>query len=79
MASAPPLQHIKDNGFLMGDMQFVQVVCIPPEAARGCQTVQGPVNLFYITLHEYNPDDEQRLLYDDPEINFDWQSGPPIK
>ena len=65
--------------FLMGDMQNAQVVKIPPCVAHGCQTVQGPVNLLYITSHVYNPDDELRIDYDDPDIDFDWMQGPPIK
>ena len=65
--------------FLMGDLQPAQVVKIPPGVAHGCQTVQGSVNLFYITSHVYNPDDEFRLRYNDPEIDFDWMAGPPIK
>lgn len=65
--------------FLMGDFQSAQVIKIPPGVAHGCQTVQGPVNLFYITSHVYNPDDEIRIPYNDPNIDFDWLSGPPIK
>jgi dTDP-4-dehydrorhamnose 3,5-epimerase len=65
--------------FLMGDLQQPQVVKIPPGVAHGCKTVQGPVNLFYITSNIYNPDDEIRIQYNDPKIGFDWLSGPPIK
>lgn len=65
--------------FLMGDLQPSRVLKIPPGIAHGCQTVQGPINLFYMTSHTYNPDDEIRLVYDDPEIDFDWNEGPPIK
>jgi len=65
--------------FLMGDFQPAQVVRIPPGVAHGCKTVQGPVHLFYITSHVYNPEDEIRIPYDDPEIDFDWLKGPPIK
>ena len=65
--------------FLMGDLQPAQVIKIPPEIAHGCQTVQGPVHLFYITSHEYDPNDEYRIPYNDPEIDFDWLTGPPIK
>ncbi|MGA2333008.1 MAG: dTDP-4-dehydrorhamnose 3,5-epimerase family protein [Syntrophales bacterium] len=64
---------------LMGDLQPANIVKIPAEVAHGCKTVQGPVNLFYVTSHVYNPDDEIRIPYDDPEINFDWVKGPPIK
>jgi dTDP-4-dehydrorhamnose 3,5-epimerase len=65
--------------FLMGDLQPAQVVKIPPGIAHGCKTVQGPVNLFYVTSRAYDPDDEMRISYDDPEIDFDWLKGPPIK
>jgi len=65
--------------FLMGDVQAAQIVKIPPGVAHGCQTVQGPANLLYITSHVYNPDDELRIAYDSTEIDFDWLSGPPIK
>jgi dTDP-4-dehydrorhamnose 3,5-epimerase len=65
--------------FLMGDFQPSQVVRIPPGVAHGCKAVQGPVHLFYITSHTYNPDDEIRIAYNDPEIDFDWLRGSPIK
>ena len=69
----------KTMDFLMGDLQPSQVIKIPPGVAHGCKTVQGPVHLFYVTSHVYNPDDEFRLPYNDPEIDFDWLKGPPIK
>lgn len=56
-----------------------RILKIPPGVARGCKIVQGPVNLFYITSHTYNPDDELRIAYDSPEIDFDWLKAPPIK
>ncbi|MDX2495089.1 MAG: dTDP-4-dehydrorhamnose 3,5-epimerase family protein [Desulfuromusa sp.] len=60
--------------FLMGDYQSSRVVTIPPGIAHGCKAVQGPVNLLYLTSHVYDPEDEYRIAYDDPEINFDWFS-----
>ena len=71
--------HNQTMDLLMGDLQSAQVVKIPPGVAHGSQTVQGPVHLFYITSHVYNPDDELRIAYDDAEIDFDWLAGPPIK
>ena len=65
--------------FLMGDHQKAQVLMIPPGVAHGCKTVQGPVNLFYLTSRVYDPGDEHRLPYDTPEIDFDWLKGPAIK
>ena len=65
--------------FLMGDLQAPRVLKIPPGVAHGCKTIQGPVNLFYVTSHVYNPNDEVRLAYNDPGIDFDWLKGPTIK
>jgi dTDP-4-dehydrorhamnose 3,5-epimerase len=58
--------------FLMGDYQPAKVLRIPPGIAHGCKAVQAPVNLLYVTSHTYNPADELRIAYDDPEIDFDW-------
>ncbi len=69
----------KTMDFLMGDLQPSRVLKIPPGIAHGCKTVQGPVHLFYLTSHVYNPEDEIRMPYNDPEIDFDWLAGPPIK
>jgi dTDP-4-dehydrorhamnose 3,5-epimerase len=65
--------------FLMGDLQPSRVLKIPPGVAHGCKTIQGPANLFYVTSHVYNPEDEIRLAYNHPTIKFDWLRGPPIK
>ena len=64
--------------FLMGDLQPSTVIKIPPGVAHGCKTVQGPVNLLYVTSEVYDPNDELRIPYDDPQIDFDWLAGPPI-
>ncbi len=69
----------KTMDFLLGDFQPSRIVKIPPGVAHGCKTVQGPVDFFYITSHTYNPNDELRVPYNDPQIEFDWLSGPPIK
>jgi len=65
--------------FLMGDLQPARVLKVPPGIAHGCKTVQGPVHLFYLTSHVYNPGDEIRMPYNDPLIDFDWLRGPAIK
>lgn len=64
--------------FRMGDYQSVQALKIPPGIAHGCKTVQGPVNLLYVTSQVYNPDDEIRIPYNDPSIDFEWLRGPEI-
>ena len=65
--------------FYLGDFQTAQVVKILPGIAHGCKAIQGPVNLFYVTSHVYNADDEIRIKYNDPEIDFDWLQGAAIK
>ncbi len=60
--------------FYLGDFQEQQIIKIPPLVAHGCQVIQGPVNLFYITSHTYNPQDEIRISHDTPDINFSWSS-----
>lgn len=69
----------KTMDFLMGDYQTETVIRIPPGVAHGCKAIQGPVNLLYVTSHIYNPEDEIRIPYDDPEIDFDWLAGPAIR
>jgi dTDP-4-dehydrorhamnose 3,5-epimerase len=70
--------HKETMDFLMGEHQSPRAIRIPPGVAHGCKTVQGPVNLLYVTSEVYNPQDEIRLRYDDPGINFDWLRGPAI-
>ncbi|HAL45181.1 MAG TPA: hypothetical protein DCP47_04600 [Phycisphaerales bacterium] len=65
--------------FLMGDHQDSQVLAIPPGIAHGCKTIQGPVNLLYITSQIYDPKDELRIAYNDPSINFDWLKDREIQ
>ena len=74
---SPTLKETMD--FYMGDLQPAKVIKIPPGIAHGCKTIQGPVNLFYFTSHVYNPADEIRLPYDDPQIDFDWMARPTTK
>jgi dTDP-4-dehydrorhamnose 3,5-epimerase len=65
--------------FLMGDYQPARALKIPPGIAHGCKTVQGPVNLLYVTSRVYDPADEIRIAHDDPAIAFDWLRGPEIR
>ena len=64
--------------FLMGDNQEAKILRIPTGVAHGCKCISGPATLFYITSQTYNPEDEGRIPFDAPEIDFDWLSGPEI-
>jgi len=64
---------------MLGDNQPAQLLKIPTGVAHGCKCISGPADLFYITSDVYNPQDEGRIPYNDPEINYDWIKGPEIK
>lgn len=63
----------------MGDNHPSKVLRIPPGVAHGCKVISAQANLFYITSRIYDPNDEGRIAYNDPTINYDWTTGPPIK
>jgi dTDP-4-dehydrorhamnose 3,5-epimerase len=65
--------------FLLGDVYSAQVVKIPAGVAHGCMALSGPSHLFYVTSRVYDPHEEGRVAYDDPDIGYDWLAGPPIK
>lgn len=71
--------HKETMEILMGDHQRASVLRVPPGVAHGCKCINGPVHLFYITSHVYDPNDEGRIPFDDPGIGYDWLKGPPIK
>ncbi|MCB0358617.1 MAG: dTDP-4-dehydrorhamnose 3,5-epimerase family protein [Bdellovibrionales bacterium] len=50
------------------------VVRIPPGVLHGCRVESESAHLFYITSTTYNPEDEGRLPFNDPEIGYNW--GP---
>jgi dTDP-4-dehydrorhamnose 3,5-epimerase len=62
----------------MGDGHPPFLLKIPPGVAHGCKCLAGPAHLLYVTSRVYDPEDEGRIPHDDPEIGYDWVSGPPI-
>jgi dTDP-4-dehydrorhamnose 3,5-epimerase len=50
-----------------------QIVLIPKGVAHGYQVLgKDSVLLLYYTTKHYNPEDEHRIAFDDPEIGYDW-------
>lgn len=50
---------------------------IPPGVGHGYRIVgREPGVLVYATNRTYNPQDEGRIPYDDPGINYDWVTRP---
>jgi dTDP-4-dehydrorhamnose 3,5-epimerase len=50
-------------------------VLIPPGVAHGYKVIgEGEALLVYMTDRFYNPQDEGRIVYDDPSIAYDWDT-----
>lgn len=52
-------------------------VRIPPGVAHGYKVIgTDPAQLLYATSHFYDPADEGRIAFDDPDINYEWGQRP---
>ncbi len=50
-------------------------ILIPPGVGHGYKIVsRETAMLVYITDRYYNPEDEGRIAYDNPKINYDWET-----
>ncbi len=50
-------------------------ILIPPGVAHGYKTLGAqPAQLVYLTDRYYNPEDEGRLPYNDPDVGYDWET-----
>ena len=63
---------------LLGTNYGAKVLRIPPGVAHGCKVLGDVAHLFYITSNTYDPEEEGRIPFDDPEIGYDWKAGPEI-
>lgn len=64
------------NTLFIGTQRFWKVR-IPPGVAHGYKVIgTEPAQLLYATDHFYDPADEGRIAFDDPEINYDWDQRP---
>ena len=62
------------NTFYAGVLRPWRIL-IPPGVAHGYKVIgEGPSMLVYVTDRHYNPEDEGRLPYDHPGINYDWET-----
>ena len=62
------------NTFYAGVLRPWRIL-IPPGVAHGYKVIgEGPAMLVYVTDRNYNPEDEGRLPYDHPGINYDWET-----
>jgi len=50
-------------------------ILIPPGVAHGYKVLgANPAQLVYLTDRYYNPQDEGRLPYNDPDVAYDWET-----
>jgi len=50
-------------------------ILIPPGVGHGYKALGvEPIQLVYFTDRHYNPADELRIAYNDPNINYDWET-----
>ncbi len=62
------------NTIYTGQLKPWQIL-IPPGVAHGYKIIgNGDAMLVYLTDKVYNPKDEGRIPYDDPSINYDWET-----
>lgn len=62
------------NTLFIGTLQPWQLL-IPPGVGHGYKVVgPDPAILVYVTNRFYNPADEGRLPYNDPDLNYDWET-----
>ena len=76
----------KDSGtfgkiieFLAGESQKAQVYSFPPSVLHGYKCINGPMNIIYVTSGTYDIEEEIRIGYNDPLIDFYWLKETPIK
>jgi dTDP-4-dehydrorhamnose 3,5-epimerase len=63
----------RTNTLYAGDLRPWQIR-IPPGVAHGYKILGAqPGLLVYITDRFYDPGDEGRIAYNDPDINYDWE------
>jgi len=64
----------KRNTIYVGHLRPWQIL-IPPGVGHGYKVIGGQEALLvYMTDRFYNPQDEGRIPYNDPAINYDWET-----
>jgi dTDP-4-dehydrorhamnose 3,5-epimerase len=78
MRPESPTKGVLQELFMGGEHMPI-VLKIPAGVAHGCKAIGGTAHLIYVTSNIYDPSEEGRIPHDDPEIGYDWVSGPTIK
>jgi dTDP-4-dehydrorhamnose 3,5-epimerase len=62
------------NTFYLGALRPWQLL-VPPGIAHGYKVIGAePAVLVYVTNRFYDPSDEGRIPYNDPQIQYDWET-----
>lgn len=62
------------NTFYIGELR-PWALRIPPGVAHGYKVLGArPAVLVYATDHLYDPNDEGRIAYNDPDLSYDWET-----
>lgn len=62
------------NTLYVGELRPWQIL-IPPGVGHGYKVIgTKPAMLVYVTNQFYNPADEGRIAYNEPHINYDWET-----
>ncbi|HUO31989.1 MAG TPA: dTDP-4-dehydrorhamnose 3,5-epimerase family protein [Bryobacteraceae bacterium] len=62
------------NTIYLGSLRRWQLL-IPPGVGHGYKVIgTGPATLIYLTDRFYDPQDEGRIPYNDPKIQYDWET-----
>jgi dTDP-4-dehydrorhamnose 3,5-epimerase len=69
----------KTQELLIGDNQPARIYRLPAGVVHGYRCIGVPAHVFYVTSGTYDPNDELRLSYDDPEIGYNWLERTAIK
>jgi len=56
----------------IGEKYGRKVIKVPPGVAHGYKIIRSPMHVFYVADREYDPSDDIKIPYDDPEIGYDW-------
>jgi dTDP-4-dehydrorhamnose 3,5-epimerase len=58
--------------FVTGDESKPMAYFFPPGILHGYKCLKGPMQIIYVTSGVYDLEDEIRIPFDDPEIEFKW-------
>jgi len=72
LRAGSPTEGVR-NTLYIGALRPWQLL-IPPGVGHGYKVIgESSALLVYMTDRLYNPEDEGRIAYDDPGINYDWE------